>query len=63
MLNVILCARPELLYTAQKTALAKHFEVIATEEGLPSTLESESPLRSKKATRPNETKINKIQPN
>lgn len=44
MLNVILCARPELLYTAQKTALAKHFEVGETEEGLPSALESEAPL-------------------
>lgn len=44
MLNVILCARPELLYTAQKTALAKHFEVADTEEGLPLILESETAL-------------------
>ena len=44
MLNVILCARPEILYTAQKTALAKHFEVAEAEEGLPPVLESETPL-------------------
>jgi superfamily II DNA or RNA helicase len=44
MLNVILCARPELLYTAQKVALAKHFEVAEAEEGLPPVLESENPL-------------------
>ncbi|MGD1090167.1 MAG: DEAD/DEAH box helicase family protein, partial [Verrucomicrobiota bacterium] len=44
MLNVILCARPELLYIAQKAALAKHFEVEETEEGLPAALENESPL-------------------
>jgi hypothetical protein len=44
MLNVILCARPELLYTAQKTALAKHFEVADADEGLPPALESETPL-------------------
>ena len=44
MLNVILCARPEILYTAQKTALAKHFEVADADEGLPPVLESETPL-------------------
>jgi type III restriction enzyme len=44
MLNVILCARPELLYQAQKAALAAHCEVEQTEEGLPPTLESEYPL-------------------
>ena len=44
MLNVILCARPDLLYTAQKAALAKHFEVEQTEEDLPPALENESPL-------------------
>ena len=41
MLNVILCARPELLHQAQKTALATHCEVEQTEEGLPPTLENE----------------------
>ena len=44
MLNVILCARPDLLYAAQKAALAKHFDVEQTEEGLPPALENESPL-------------------
>jgi len=44
MLNVILCARPELLYAAQKAALATHCEVEQTEEGLPMALEHESPL-------------------
>ena len=44
MLNVILCARPDLLYAAQKAALAKHFEVQQTEEGLPPALDSETPL-------------------
>lgn len=44
MLNVILCARPDLLHAAQKAALAKHFEVEQTQEGLPSALESESAL-------------------
>jgi type III restriction enzyme len=44
MLNVILCARPELLYGAQKAALATHCEVEQTEEGLPMALEHESPL-------------------
>ncbi len=44
MLNVILCARPELLYAAQKAALATHCEVEQTEEGLPMAFEHESPL-------------------
>lgn len=44
MLNVILCARPDLLDKAQKVALAKHFEVAEAEEGLPPVLESENPL-------------------
>ncbi len=44
MLNVILCARPELLYNAQKAALATHCEVEQTEEDLPEVMESESPL-------------------
>jgi type III restriction enzyme len=44
MLNVVLCARPELLYNAQKAALATHCEVEQTEEGLPEAMESESPL-------------------
>ncbi len=44
MLNVILCARPDLLVQAQKAALAKHFEVAETEDGLPAAMENESPL-------------------
>lgn len=44
MLNVILCARPDLLQKAQKAALATHCDVEQTEEGLPSALENESPL-------------------
>jgi superfamily II DNA or RNA helicase len=44
MLNVILCARPELLYQAQKVALATHCQVEQTEEGLPTALENDSPL-------------------
>jgi type III restriction enzyme len=44
MLNVILSARPDLLYRAQKEALAAHCEVIATQEELPSILESDAPL-------------------
>jgi hypothetical protein len=44
MLNVILCAHPELLFAAQKAALALHFEVEETEEGLPPALISQSPL-------------------
>jgi hypothetical protein len=44
MLNVILCARPEILYNAQKSALATHCEVEQTEGGLPEAMESESPL-------------------
>jgi superfamily II DNA or RNA helicase len=44
MLNVILCARPDLLVQAQKAALAKHFEVTATEEPLPEAMENEAPL-------------------
>ena len=44
MLNVILCARPELLYQAQKVALATHCQVEQTEEGLPAALENDSPL-------------------
>ncbi len=44
MLNVILSARPELLYQAQKVALSAHCEVEQTEEGLPATLEYDAPL-------------------
>lgn len=44
MLNVILCARPELLYNAEKAALATHCEVEQTEEGLPEAMETETPL-------------------
>lgn len=44
MLNVILCARPEILYQAQKAALATNCEVEQTEEGLPAVLEHDAPL-------------------
>jgi type III restriction enzyme len=44
MLNVILAARPELLYKAQKEALAAHFEVTPTQEELPAVLDSDLPL-------------------
>ena len=44
MLNVILACQPELLYEAQKAALAVHFEVEESEEELPSAMESEAPL-------------------
>jgi hypothetical protein len=44
MLNVILCGRPDLLYNAQKAALATHCEVEHAEEGLPLAMENESPL-------------------
>lgn len=44
MLNLILCARPDLLYKAQKAALAMHCDVAQTEEGLPNALETDSPL-------------------
>lgn len=42
MLNVLLTARPELLYNAQKTALASHCEVKPTDESLPESLEIRS---------------------
>jgi len=44
MLNVILCARPDLLDKAQKAALANHFEVAEADESLPPSLESETAL-------------------
>jgi superfamily II DNA or RNA helicase len=44
MLNVLLCARPEVLYSAQKAALAAHCEVQETEEPLPSSIETDTPL-------------------
>jgi type III restriction enzyme len=44
MLNVILCARPELLYNAQKAALASHCGFNPTEEPLPETLQHNYPL-------------------
>jgi type III restriction enzyme len=44
MLNLILCGRPDLLYQAQKVALATHCEVEQTEEGIPGVLESDTPL-------------------
>lgn len=49
MLNVILARQPELLYDAQKAALAKHFEIIEAEEELPSALESEAPLTTSRS--------------
>lgn len=44
MLNVILCGHPELLFAAQKAALATHCEVEETEEELPAALASDDPL-------------------
>ncbi len=44
MLNVILSARPDLLFNAQKAALAAHCEVTPTQEELPNVLESDLPL-------------------
>jgi hypothetical protein len=44
MLNVILCGHPELLFDAQKAALAAHCEVEETEEELPVALVSDNPL-------------------
>jgi type III restriction enzyme len=44
MLNVILCGHPELLFAAQKAALASHCEVEDTEEELPSSIASDEPL-------------------
>lgn len=44
MLNVILTAHPELLYEAQKEALAANVEIEEADEELPRLLTSESPL-------------------
>ena len=44
MLNVILSCQPELLYEAQKAALATHCEVSESDEELPPVLVSEAPL-------------------
>jgi hypothetical protein len=44
MLNVILTGHPELLYEAQRAALAAHVEVEEADEEIPSALESEGPL-------------------
>ena len=44
MLNVILTGHPELLYDAQKAALAAHFTVEETEEELPAEIANETPL-------------------
>lgn len=44
MLNIILCGHPELLYEAQKAALATHFELEEADEDLPSEVEAETPL-------------------
>ncbi len=46
MLNVILTAHPELLYEAQKEALAANVEIEEADEEIPSVLISESPLRN-----------------
>jgi hypothetical protein len=39
-----LCARPDLLYAAQKEALGADCDVEPTEQGLPEAMEHESPL-------------------
>lgn len=44
MLNVILTAHPELLYEAQKEALAANVEIEEADEEIPPVLTSESPL-------------------
>ncbi len=44
MLNVILCGHPELLFNAQKAALAMHCIVEETEEDLPAAMASDEPL-------------------
>ena len=44
MLDVILATHPELLYEAQKAAVAEHFEVEEAEEEIPSVLESDAAL-------------------
>ncbi len=44
MLNVILTAQPELLYEAQKEALASNVEIEEADEEIPNVLVSESPL-------------------
>ena len=44
MLNVILSCQPELLYEAQKAALATHCEVSESDEELPPVLVSVAPL-------------------
>ena len=44
LLNVILTGHPELLYEAQKEALAHHYQVEETEEELPNELVNEAPL-------------------
>ncbi len=44
MLNVILTAQPELLYEAQKEALATNVEIEEADEEIPNVLVSESPL-------------------
>jgi type III restriction enzyme len=44
LLNVILTAHPELLYEAQKEALALHYRVEETDEELPDELVNDAPL-------------------
>ena len=44
LLNVILCSNPQLLFDAQKAALATHCEVLDTDAELPATIESDAPL-------------------
>lgn len=44
MLNVILTAHPELLYVAQKKALAANCEIEESEEGLPANIASDNLL-------------------
>lgn len=44
LLNVILTGHPELLYEAQKEALAHHYQVEETQEELPDELVNDAPL-------------------
>ncbi len=46
MLNVILTTHPELLYDAQKAAVATHFEIEEAEDEIPSRLQSDTALNT-----------------
>ena len=43
-LNVILCGNPQLLYDAQREALAAHNQTVDADEAIPERIESETPL-------------------